>query len=83
MIKFLLLVIPFFVISQTNVSGANGSEVELFWRRFVKNDKSLSFGIIGSSPAFSTIKPLGFLKAFIFKSNAAASMCIKMMSKVL
>ena len=36
-------------------SGAERSEIELFSRRFVKNDKSLSFVIVGSSPAFSTI----------------------------
>ena len=33
--------------------GAERSKVELFWRRFVKNNKSLSIVIVGSSPAFS------------------------------
>ena len=34
--------------------GGQGSKVELFWRRFIKNDKSLSFVIVGSSPVSST-----------------------------
>tara|TARA_A200000113_G_scaffold144602_1_gene130045 strand:- start:607 stop:822 length:216 start_codon:yes stop_codon:yes gene_type:complete len=36
-------------------SGAERSEIELFYRRFVKNDKFLSFVIVGSSPVSSTI----------------------------
>ena len=39
------------------ICGAKRSEVELFWRRFDKNDRSLSFEIVGSSPDFSTKKP--------------------------
>ena len=37
-----------------SIGGAKGSKIELFWRRFDKNDRSLSFEIVGSSPVSFT-----------------------------
>ena len=59
--------------------GKEGSKIELFSRRFDKNDKSLSFGIVGSSPASSAQRDIGsfliyapkmgYLKKIIPKNN--------------